>query len=134
MSAVLQMPPQSASRKVTTRSSIANGQLQFDWLLGDRQFWSLKSAAGLLGVSDSFLEKLWDQGQISGHEYNGGAGERHTKRIPRAFLVVLLVGSARYTSEEKLLTYLGVLRQFADAELDQVIAAADAEKARRTMR
>jgi len=89
MSAILQMPPQAAPRKVT-RSSCAVGQLQFDWLLGERQFWSLKSAAGLLGLSDSFLEKLWDSGRLSGHEYNAGRGQRQTKRIPRVFLVALL--------------------------------------------
>ena len=129
------MPPQNgAPRKLTPRSSIAAGQLQFYWLLGERQFWSLKSAAGLLGVSDSFLEKLWDAGQISGHEYNAGRGERQTKRIPRAFLVALLVETARYSSESKLTAFISCLRQFAGAELDQVIAAANSEKVRRTMR
>jgi len=126
MPAVLQMPVQTR-QKMTPRSLIGAGQLQFDWLLGERQFWSLKSAAGLLGLSDSFLEKLWDQGQIAGHEFNAGRGERLTKRIPRAFVVALLVRSANYSSEAKLQTYMSCLREFGEIELQQLVREAEAE-------
>ena len=131
MSAILQMPPQAAPRKVTTRSSISASQLQFDWLLGERQFWSLKSAAGLLGVSDSFLEKLWDAGQISGHEFNAGRNLRMTKRIPRAFLVALLVATARYSGEAKLQAVISTFREFGVTDLRTMRAAIDAEIARK---
>lgn len=140
MAALLSAPV--AFPKMTTRSSIValppavrkaaeRATLQFDWLLGDRQFWSLKSAAGLLHVSDSFLEKLWDQGQISGHEFNGGRGERNLKRIPRSFLVALLAASARYSSEEKVEGYLSCLRSFSAEELQKVREGVCAEQKRR---
>lgn len=103
------------------RKAAAEATLQFDWLLGDRQWWSFKAVEGITGLSDSFVEKLWDDAQhdlhISGHEYNGGKGLRNTKRVARAFVVQLLVKSARYDAEQKLHAYLSCLREFSAADL-----------------
>ncbi|MDD2763464.1 MAG: hypothetical protein PHE83_05760 [Opitutaceae bacterium] len=131
MPATLQRP--SSFAKASADREV-RGQLQFDWLLGERQFWSLKAAAGLLHLSDSFIEKLWDQGQVSGHEFNAGRGERLTKRITRAFLGALLVRSARYTAEAKLQTFCSCLREFDREELQQIADAAYVEQQRRDRR
>lgn len=101
-------------------------QLQFDWLLGDRQWWTLAAAASVCGVSESFLEKLFDEGkQLSGHEFNGGRGARMTKRIPRAWLVALLVNTARYGAATRLEAYLSCLKHFSREEREQIARAAN---------
>lgn len=103
------------------RHAAARDTLQFDWLLGERQWWTFKAIESVTGLSDSFVEKLWDDAQhdlhIAGHEYNAGKGQRMTKRVPRAFVVTLLVKSARYTASEKLDSYLSCLREFTREEL-----------------
>ena len=119
------------------RTSASETQLQFDWLLGDANFYSFKRAETLTGLSDSFLEKLWDGEHhglhISGHEYGAGEkGVRMTKRIARVFMVTLLVKSARYNPETKLAAFISCLREFGPADLFQVITVAQrlmAEKA-----
>jgi hypothetical protein len=117
---------------MTSRSAIvAGGQLEFDLLLDDRQFWTFKAAAALLRVSDSFLEKLWDQGQIFGHNLSAGKGLRHLKRIPRASFVTLLVKTANYTSEGKVQAVASTFREFGTADLRTLIEAAGAELARK---
>lgn len=120
----------------STRRAAAEETQQFDWLLGDKPFFTFKDLAGRTTLSDSFLEKLWDDKQhalhISGHEYNGGNGERLTKRIARPFAVRLLVKSARYTGAEKLLAVLSCAGDF-NAEDCQQIAAHFQATARRKL-
>jgi len=99
-------------------------QLQFDWLLGDRQWWTLKAAAAVLGMGESFVEKLFDAGvQLSGHEYNAGAGARMTKRIPRAFLVALLINTARYDASTRLEAFVSCRRHFTPDERRRIAEA-----------
>lgn len=118
----------------SVRHAAADATLQFDWLLGDKPFLTLKDLAGRTCLSDSFLEKLWDDKKsplhISGHEYNGGDGVRQTKRISRAFAVRLLVTSARYTGEEKRLAVISCAKDFS-AEDCRAIAEAFIAEARR---
>lgn len=111
------------------RKAAADSTLEFDWLLGDAQGFSFQRLSGLTGMSDSFLEKLWDDKSlplhISGHEYNAGKKKaRNTKRVARVFAMRLLVATARYTGEEKLNAFLSCLREFSAEELLRVIAEA----------
>jgi hypothetical protein len=119
----------------SVRKAAAQDTLQFDWLLGDKPFFTLRDLAGRLAVSDSFLEKLWDDKQsalhISGHEYNGGKGERNTKRIARAFAVRLLVKSARYNAEEKMLAVLSCASDFSASDCIEIAAKFQAEAMRK---
>lgn len=118
------------------RKAAAKETEQFDWLLGDKVFFTFRDLATRLNVSDSFLEKLWDDKSnpchISGHEYNGGAGERNTKRILREFALRLLVKSARYTREEKLSAMTSCAIDFTADECLAIAAKFQAE-ARRKM-
>jgi len=124
MPPVLSTAPRSASAKAAEAA-----QLKFDWLLGDRNFWTFKALSGLTDMSDSFLEKLWEDKahdlHISGHEYNAGEkAARMSRRVARAFVVRLLVGSARYSAEDKLSAYLSCLREFSPAELHAIATEA----------
>lgn len=103
------------------RRAAAESTLEFDWLLGDRQMWTFKAIETLTGMSDSFLEKLWEDDQhpmhLRGHTYGAGAlGAKKAKRVPRAFVVRLLVASANYSAEEKRSCVLSLAPQFNAAD------------------
>lgn len=100
------------------RIAAAKSTLQFDWLVPHKPSFSFKEVCAITGLSDSFIEKLFDAGrELSGHEYNGGRGERMTKRVPRTFLVALLIKSARYDAETKRDALVSCLREFGAADL-----------------
>jgi hypothetical protein len=113
-------------------------QLEFDWLLGERNFWSLAAAGSLLGLSDSFLERLWDDPQhrqhLGGHSYNAGKGLRMTKRIPRAFLVRLLVTSANYDAAMKRQCVESLAREFNAADCAAIAETFRAVSERKRLR
>lgn len=71
-------------------------------------------------MSVSFLEKLWEDAShplnIDGHEYNAGNGVRPTRRIARAWLVRMLVKSARYDADQKREAVLSLVREFSAAD------------------
>jgi hypothetical protein len=98
----------------------------FDFLMPEsRQWFRLGEVAQLIGMSEGFVEKLYDEGtQLSGHEFNAGTGQRLTKRVPRAFVVALLIKSARYEAGAKLPAFLSCLREFTPEELSAIAAAA----------
>ena len=99
---------------------------RFEYLLPvTKQWFRLGEVAVVIGMSESFVEALYDQGRIFGHEFNAGTGQRMAKRVPRAFVVTLLTKSARYESEAKLQAFLGCLCEFSAAELHQVATAAN---------
>jgi len=116
-----------------TRQSAAESTLQFDWLLGDRHWFTFKELEHLTGMSDSFIEKLWNDHEhethVSGHKYNAASGSRNSKRVARAFVVRLLVKTAQHTSEEKLQAYLSCLREFPREQLLQIAQEAYARAA-----
>jgi hypothetical protein len=108
----------------------------FDFLVPEnRQWFRLGEAADLIGMSEGFVKKLYDQGVLlAGHEYNAGAGKRVTIRIPRAFVVALLIRSAHYEADAKLRAFLSCLREFTPEQLSAIAASAGricAEKATR---
>lgn len=111
----------------SVRRAAAKETLQFDWLLGDRNFFTFKAAAALIDMSDSFLEKIWEDAKhplhLGGHVYNAGAGIRPTKRIARAFVVRLLVASANYDAEQKRDAVLSLAREFNAADCRMIAEA-----------
>ena len=108
------------------RAQIAEGAQRFAYLLpATKQWFLLGEVAAVIGMSESFVEALYDQGRICGHEFNAGTGQRMAKRIPRAFVVALLTKSARYESEAKLQAFLGCLCEFSPDQLRQLATAAN---------
>jgi hypothetical protein len=104
-----------------------DGAARFDFLMPvNRQWFRLREAAELIGMGETFIEKLFDEGiQLSGHEYNAGTGRRMTKRIPRAFVIALLLKSARYDGDVKLQMFLSCLNEFGPDRLRQIATAAN---------
>ena len=111
----------------TVRRAAAESTLEFDWLLGYRQLWTFKSLTALTGMSESFLERLWDDPRnrqhISGHEFNAGTGKRMSKRVSRVFVVRLLVTSARYTADQKRDAVTALAREFNAADCQAIAQA-----------
>lgn len=128
----------AAPTTAATRQAAAETTCEFDWLLGQRAMLTFKFLAGQLGLSDSTLERLWEDKaselHISGHEYNAGDGLRNTKRIARPFAVRLLVKSARYTNQEKVLSITSCATDFNADDCNAIAAAFLAESRRKTGR
>ncbi len=117
----------TAKLSAPVRQAAAKATLQFDWLVPHKPSFSFREVCGITGLSDSFIEKLFDAGrELSGHEYNGGRGERMTKRVPRAFVIALLIKSARYDADTKRDALVSCLREFDAADL--LIIAEEARK------
>lgn len=64
-----------------------------------KEFFGLKEAGAVMGLSESMVEKLYDQGHITGHSHNAGAGHRKHKRVLRVALVAYAIRTADYTDD-----------------------------------
>lgn len=86
-----------ASLPVQIRRSAERSTLELPFRIPAKEWFSLAEAGALMGLSDSYVEKLYDAGrQLSGHSHNAGTGQRMTKRIPRVWLVAYLTRTAGY--------------------------------------
>jgi hypothetical protein len=75
----------------------AEATLHLPFTIPAKEWFTPAEAARLLGLSERFIEKLYDEGtQLAGHSHNGGDGLRMTKRIPRVWLVAYAVKTATY--------------------------------------
>ena len=79
------------------RRTAARATLELPFAIPAKDMFSLREAARIMDLSESFVEKLFDQGgQLSGHAHNAGNGQRMTKRIPRVWLVAYMIKTAHY--------------------------------------
>ncbi len=99
----------------------------FDYLLPAGQQWfTLAQIARVIERSESFVAKLYEEGRLlSGHSFRAGTGQRATKRVPRCFVVSLLVKTADYDEEIKLQAFLSCLSEFSAARLRQIATVAN---------
>lgn len=75
----------------------AEATLHLPFSIPAKEWFTPAEAARLLGLSERFIEKLYDDGyQLAGHSHNGGAGLRMTKKIPRVWIVTYAVKTATY--------------------------------------
>jgi hypothetical protein len=82
---------------VASAEVMPSAPLELPFRVPAKGMFSLREAAAVMGMSESFTEKLYDAGrELSGHEHNAGAGLRVTKRIPRVWLVAYMLRTARY--------------------------------------
>lgn len=123
-----------AAAKMTLRSSIValpatvrraaeRATMELPFRVPNKEWFSLREAAVLCGMSESFIEAKFDEGTVlSGHEHNAGAGARMTKRIPRAWLIAYLISTARYDVDALVDAYVAAGRQFSPEAQRRVIA------------
>jgi hypothetical protein len=102
----------------------ARATLELPFRIPAKEMFSLREAAAVLGASESFCEKLFDAGrELSGHEYNAGAGLRMTKRIPRAWLVAYMLRTAKYDNDALVDALVAALRSCSREQKRRVHAA-----------
>lgn len=120
----------SIATKFTRQSaSIALG---FGWLVPSKQWFKLGEIAKIIGMGKTFVENLYDEGRLlSGHTHNAGTGQRRTRRVPRAFVVALVVKTAGYDAETKLQAFTSCLSEFTAAQLRQIAALAECLSAKK---
>lgn len=95
----------SAAPPASVRHAAARATLELPFRVPAKEWFSLGEAAAICGMSETFMEKLFDaaeehgKGEMFGHKHNAGAGARMTKRIPRLFVVAYLVRTATYDND-----------------------------------
>ncbi len=82
-----------------------------------RTTYRISEVAEIIGMSPRFVEERFDEGDLYGHEHNGRAGKRMSKRIIRESLLAYLVRTANYDSEMRLDLARQVLDTFAGEDL-----------------
>jgi hypothetical protein len=104
-----------------------SGATRFDYLLPEgKQWFRLVEIAKIIERSERFVAKLFDEGRLlSGHSFSTGTGQRSTKRVPRCFVISMLVKTAEYDEETKLEAFLSCLHEFGADGLRQIATAAN---------
>lgn len=99
----------------------------FDFLLpAGKQWFKLREVAAITGMSESTIDKFFEEGRLlSGHSFYTGAGRRLTKRVPRCWVVSLLVKTAQYDADTKLQAFTSCLSEFTAAQLRQIATLAE---------
>lgn len=110
------MPTLSAN----VRHAAAAATLQFDWLLPTTvPMLKVAEVVGLTGMRTTWVEEYFAE---KCHRYSGEESKRPPMRIPRAFVLELLVASAKYTAEEKVLSVESLAREFTPEECLRIAA------------
>jgi hypothetical protein len=102
------------------RKAAAAATLQFDWLLpADRPMLKVAEVVALTGMRTTWVEEYFAE---KCHRYTGEESKRPPMRIPRAFVLELLVASAKYTAEEKVLSVESLASEFSPEECLRIAA------------
>lgn len=103
---------------LTKRTAMTDiNQHHFDHLLMQKSILRPAEVAKLLGVSDVTVIKYMEDGQLFGFAFNSGEGLRMTRRIPRQAVVLLLLKSRTYVTEDYLAGIVSLLATLSAAEL-----------------
>lgn len=110
------------------RKAAAAATLSFNWVPDKPQF-RVAEVAALTGMQTTYLEEHF---AAKCHRFPSASGARPAFRIPRAFVIELLVTTAKYTAEEKRDAVASTFREFDAVDLLQLRADLDAELRRKT--
>ena len=72
---------------------------QVPFRLPSQLWFTTAEAAAALGLSSSMVEKLYDEGKLTGHSHNAGKGRRKHRRILRVSLVTYAITTADYDAD-----------------------------------
>ncbi len=118
------MPALSAN----VRRAAEEATLQFDWLVPDKAMLKVSEVVAATGMRTTFVEEWFAE---KCHRYGAAAdGQPETEaervrapmRIPRSFVIELLVRSAKYDAETKLQAVMGLAREFTAEECEWIAA------------
>lgn len=106
------------------RQSAAKATLELPFRIPAKEWFSLKEVATLSGMSESYVEKKFDEGKIlSGHVHNGGTGARETKRIPRSWFIGWMIKTAEYNDASLGDAFVSCLKNLPEPTLLRISAA-----------
>lgn len=88
------------------------------------QWFTFQKAGEVLGLSESYIEKLYDLGSLTGHSHNAGRGQRMHRRILRLSLVAYAISTADYGDESLGDEILLALPHLPKSTLQRVIGEA----------
>lgn len=124
-----------------TRHAAAAATPEFTFTVPDRAMFSIRQLIGLTGMDRTFLEEWFEEKchafrspKASRPRKGKGAkldaqgkplppqGQRPTLRVPRLFVIELLVQSARYDQASKVYAVEGLAAEFSPTELRHLAA------------
>jgi hypothetical protein len=100
MTATLPAPIRYAAERAT---------LELPFRIPNKDWFTLREAGAVLGLSESTAEVLYDRGELTGHSHNAATGQRKAKRVLRVALVAYAIRTADYTDESLTDALLGCL-------------------------
>ena len=83
----------------TVRKAAARATLTLPFRVPPQDWFTLRQAGAVLGLSESMAEKLYDGGQLTGHSHNAGRGLRDHKRVLRTSLIAYAIKTADYDDD-----------------------------------
>lgn len=110
----------------STRRAAEHATLELPFRVPAKEWFTIREVAALTGLSDTTVEAIFDKakeekrGELFGHEHNGGAGARMTKRIPRVFVVAYLVRTATYDTDALVDCLLGACRGLSREQMHRL--------------
>jgi hypothetical protein len=95
-----------------------------------KEWFTIKEVAQLTGMSETFIEEVFDKsdfdgkGPLGGHKHNAGTGQRKSKRIPRINVVAYLVTTANYEIDGIVDEQIRTLQHLSEMPLRRIAASA----------
>lgn len=87
------------SLTTSIRRAAEQATLVLPFRIADKEWFTLREAGAVLGLSESTAEKLYDRGELTGHSHNAGDGLRTHKRVLRLSLISYAIRTADYTDD-----------------------------------
>jgi AraC-like DNA-binding protein len=107
------------------QQSTLTWQEHFDFLLPRKEFLRADEVARALGCDERTVQRLFDDGQLFGHDLNTATGQRMHRRYRRTSVILLLAKRANYAPADIVHRLLEVIAQLPTADkalLHQLVA------------
>lgn len=101
------------------RKAAEEATLQFDWLVPHKDMLKVAEVVAATGMQTTFIEEYFAD---KCHRYIPHERARAPMRIPRAFVLELLVKSAKYDAAAKLQSVMSLAREFTAEECEFIAA------------
>jgi hypothetical protein len=108
------------------RKQAERATLELPFTIPAKEWLTLRECGGLCGMSESFVEKVYDAGKsLSGHNYNAGKkAARETKRVPRVWFITWMISTAQYDDASLGDALLACLPKLPAVTLHRIASAA----------
>jgi hypothetical protein len=101
----------------------------FSFMVPDKEWFSPKEMANIIGKTDQYIRDAFDNQKIFGHTSNGrsprGLEKRKTYQIHRDGVLLYLLETANYSSEDFTERIVDLIRSKPDAVLKKIKSMVD---------